>query len=79
MLQVSLMGYAVGGAFLGLAYYDLYYDLIAVIILLRHYVARELLGSAELGPQRRINSLPRTSAARGSTADHTDDRLSSLA
>ena len=27
MLQVSLMGYATAGAFLGLAYFDLYYDL----------------------------------------------------
>jgi len=79
MLQVSLMGYAVGGAFLGLAYYDLYYDLIAVIILLRHYVARELLDSAELGPQRRINSLPGTSAARDPTVNPTDGRSSSLA
>lgn len=33
MLQVSLIGYYVAGAFLGLAYYDLYYDLIAVSII----------------------------------------------
>jgi probable O-glycosylation ligase (exosortase A-associated) len=32
MIQVSLVGYFVGGAFLGLAMFDLYYDLIAVII-----------------------------------------------
>jgi probable O-glycosylation ligase (exosortase A-associated) len=33
MVQVSIIGYAVGGAFLGLAYFDLYYHLIAIIIL----------------------------------------------
>lgn len=43
MLQVSLLGYASGGAFLGLAYYDLYYDLIALIILLDHHVRRQVV------------------------------------
>jgi len=31
MLQVCLIGYAVGGAFLGLAYFDLYYHLVAML------------------------------------------------
>lgn len=35
MLQVSIVGYAVGGAFLGLAYFDFYYHLIAVVVLLK--------------------------------------------
>ncbi|QAU35403.1 putative O-glycosylation ligase, exosortase A system-associated [Janthinobacterium sp. 17J80-10] len=34
MLQVSIIGYAVGGAFLSLAYYDLYYYFIALLVLL---------------------------------------------
>jgi len=33
MLQVSLVGYATAGAFLGLAYFDLYYDLIAMMVI----------------------------------------------
>jgi probable O-glycosylation ligase (exosortase A-associated) len=33
MLQVSLIGYFVTGAFLGLAYFDLYYDLIAMMVI----------------------------------------------
>jgi probable O-glycosylation ligase (exosortase A-associated) len=33
MVQVSLVGYASAGAFLGLAYFDFYYTLIAVIVL----------------------------------------------
>lgn len=32
MLQVSMIGYGVSGAFLGLAYYDYYYHLIAIAI-----------------------------------------------
>lgn len=35
MLQASLIGYAVGGAFLGLAYFDLYYHLVVMVLLLR--------------------------------------------
>ena len=30
--QVSLVGYAVGGAFLSLAYFDLYYDIIIILV-----------------------------------------------
>jgi len=33
MLQVSFIGYAIAGAFLGLAYFDLYYQLIAMMAL----------------------------------------------
>ena len=33
MVQVSLIAYAAGGAFLGLAYFDLYYHLIAIILI----------------------------------------------
>jgi hypothetical protein len=32
MAQVSMIGYAAAGAFLGLAYFDLYYTLVAVIV-----------------------------------------------
>lgn len=33
MTQVSLIGFAVGGAFLGLAYFDLFYLLVAILVL----------------------------------------------
>ncbi len=33
MLQVSLIGYATSGAFLGLSYYDYYYDLVALALI----------------------------------------------
>jgi len=35
MIQVSLVGYASAGAFLGLAYFDYYYTLVAVIVVLK--------------------------------------------
>lgn len=38
MLQVSVVGYAVGGAFLGLAYFDLYYHLIALMVIAKMLV-----------------------------------------
>jgi probable O-glycosylation ligase (exosortase A-associated) len=42
MLQVSLVGYAVGGLFLGLAYFDLPYSLLALVVATHGVVAREL-------------------------------------
>ncbi|MGH8670992.1 MAG: putative O-glycosylation ligase, exosortase A system-associated [Burkholderiales bacterium] len=33
MIQVSMVGYATGGAFLGLAYFDFYYHLVVMIVL----------------------------------------------
>lgn len=47
MTQVSLVAYAVGGAFLGLTYFDLYYNLIAILILTRVCVARELQAASD--------------------------------
>ncbi len=38
MLQVSLVGYAVGGAFLGLAYFDLGYHYLAILILVQRII-----------------------------------------
>jgi probable O-glycosylation ligase (exosortase A-associated) len=42
MLQVCYIGYATGGAFLGLAYFDLPYHLMAILLLVRSIVAKEL-------------------------------------
>lgn len=42
MLQVSLVGYAASGAFLGLAYFDLYYNLIAIVIICHKLVNDKL-------------------------------------
>ena len=42
MLQVSLVGYAVGGAFLSVLYFDVFYYLIAILVLLRRIVEDEV-------------------------------------
>lgn len=42
MIQVSLVGYAVGGAFLGLAYFDLPYHFLAIVILTLRIVQQSL-------------------------------------
>lgn len=54
MLQVSLIGYASAGAFLGLAYYDFYYDLVAVSVILGKLAlsAEERSGRVAPGPVR---------------------------
>jgi probable O-glycosylation ligase (exosortase A-associated) len=53
MLQVSLVGFATSGAFLGLAYFDLYYHLIALVILLkmqsRQLTAQVMAASSQEG------------------------------
>jgi probable O-glycosylation ligase (exosortase A-associated) len=54
MVQVSLFGYAVSGAFLGMAYFDLVYCLIAIVVLTRSLVEQHLVEaqafSAEMRP-----------------------------
>jgi probable O-glycosylation ligase (exosortase A-associated) len=40
MLQVSLLAYATGGAFLGLAYFDLYYHIIVLVLLVNYLVGQ---------------------------------------
>lgn len=42
MLQVSLVGYAAAGAFLGLAYFDFYYHIVAMMVLTRMLTDKEL-------------------------------------
>ncbi|RLQ20760.1 putative O-glycosylation ligase, exosortase A system-associated [Seongchinamella sediminis] len=42
MVQVSLVGYMAAGAFLGLQYFDLYYHLVAIIVVTRVVVEQRL-------------------------------------
>lgn len=50
MCQVSLVGYAVGGAFLSLTYFDLPYYIVVILVVLRRLV-REELESPALAPK----------------------------
>jgi len=43
MIQVSLIAYATGGAFLGLAYFDLFYHLLAIIVIGTHLVEKHVM------------------------------------
>jgi len=42
MLQTSLLAYMIGGAFLGRAYFDLFYQLVAITVILKVLVKREI-------------------------------------
>lgn len=57
MVQVSLIGYAVSGAFLGLAYFDYYYTLVAIAI-----------GLVRVKNQYALQGVPSPSAASGEAA-----------
>ncbi|MDO8264620.1 MAG: putative O-glycosylation ligase, exosortase A system-associated [Gallionella sp.] len=46
MSQVSLVGYAVGGAFLSLTYYDFPYYIVVMLVVLREIVRKELATEA---------------------------------
>jgi hypothetical protein len=45
MVQVSLAGFAVGGAFLSLSYFDLPYNLMIMVVLARRWVMRRMAES----------------------------------
>ena len=47
MAQVSMAGYAVGGAFLGRAYFDLYYHVLAIILITQEIVRNRLKADDE--------------------------------
>jgi probable O-glycosylation ligase (exosortase A-associated) len=67
MVQVSFVGYLVGGAFLSLAYFDLPYDLLVILVVLRRITKRRL-GTVEATAgavnQARAYSVPSTASAR---------------
>jgi hypothetical protein len=42
MAQVSLAAFATAGAFLGLAYFDLYYNIVAIIVLVKMFAVEQI-------------------------------------
>lgn len=54
MIQVSLFGYAVTGAFLSLGFFDLYYALVAVIAVTQLVVRREIAKSPQASVQPEV-------------------------
>jgi probable O-glycosylation ligase (exosortase A-associated) len=77
MCQVSLVGYATGGAFLSLAYFDLPYDILVLVVLARRWVEvhqneeapdsgrKKIYGQWQLSYNR---SLPRSAARTAANA-----------
>lgn len=60
MTQISLIGYAVAGTFQNLAYFDLYYHMIGILIITRVIVERSLAENASVAvPLGETGSLPR--------------------
>ena len=57
MIQVSIIGYAAGGAFLGLAYFDYYYHLIAITVIIWTLVNKPDFYAAT-APGRSLGKLP---------------------
>lgn len=60
MTQASLAGYAVGGAFLSLAYFDLPYNLVLLVVLARQWIAekgweREAVAAPTPGATRAVS------------------------
>lgn len=55
MAQVSIIGYAVSGAFLSLAYFDLYYDVIIILVLLEKLLLKKPL---PVGQARQAAAMP---------------------
>jgi probable O-glycosylation ligase (exosortase A-associated) len=49
MTQVSLIGYAVCGAFLGLSYFDFYWHLVAIMVILNHLVEQQIANPGAYG------------------------------
>jgi len=46
MTQVSLAAFAVGGAFLGLSYFDLYWNLVSILVVAKSLVESKIAGPA---------------------------------
>ena len=60
MLQVSIIGYAASGAFLGLAYFDLYYDLVAMMVICKVVLEQQITQGEALKEAREMGVVVRS-------------------
>lgn len=67
MVQVSLVGYAIGGAFLSLGFYDLYYAVVAIIAVTQYVVRKSEMPAGAITPSG------------GSTIEQHPSKLSPIA
>lgn len=71
MVQASLAGYAVGGAFLSLAYFDLPYNLLVLVVLARRWVEHQQADKS-------LEALPQSTAKRGRKRESFRERRERL-
>lgn len=64
MCQVSLIGYAVGGAFLSLAYYDLPYNILIICLLTKRWITNHSLATSKFNSSGTHQTSPKNSPAR---------------
>lgn len=64
MTQVSLIGYATGGAFLGLAYFDYPYDLVIILVLTHQIAVKDFWGTREKPISVNLDAKPTSSQVR---------------
>lgn len=60
MIQVSLVGYGVSGAFLGLAYFDLYYNMMVLVVVSKELVLSKLRSRVKSSLERETVDVPRS-------------------
>ena len=56
MVQVSLVGYMAAGAFLGLQYFDLFYHLVAIIVVTKVLVAQKIAEKGDIGDAESLST-----------------------
>ena len=71
MCQVSLIGFAVGGTFLSLAYFDLPYNILVVLVAVRHWVNKKGWEQEPRGPFGSGNPLAGKALAASRKAEAT--------
>jgi probable O-glycosylation ligase (exosortase A-associated) len=59
MLQVSMIAYVVGGTFLGRAYFDMFYQLVGAMVILKRLVEPVTVSSSKVAAQERVSPWPR--------------------
>jgi hypothetical protein len=64
MVQVSIAAYGIAGLFLNLATFDLYYHLVAIVVITQSLVRQSLIADAADDPAARLSPFERPSDVR---------------
>ncbi|OYY94873.1 MAG: putative O-glycosylation ligase, exosortase A system-associated [Hydrogenophilales bacterium 28-61-23] len=68
MTQVSMIGFATCGAFLGLSYFDFYWHLVAIMVILNHLVAQQIANAVTQGVGKSTKKTANVRATVGNAA-----------